>query len=342
MVLNNFSIENISLLDQKWGNSQALGSSGGDVTISFASENFIGQFDLFDSFIADQEFQTDIIKAFASWEKVANIRFLLVADSEEVDIRIGYADIDGPLGIVGQTHFPLTGPMEKVQILLDSSESFFSGVPTNDSELNLNYVVSHEIGHAIGIGHFEGSGSVMSQFYDASIASLSSEDILAAQTVYGLSNVDKTPVNRFFNKVTGGHFFTADPNESDIVLTHSNFREEGVGFEALLADNTSVENAIPIYRFYNVDVGSHFFTASEQEQNVLLDLNEFRFEGVAFNAFQDSSASTTPVYRFFNLQTGGHLFTTFEAEKDVLMESVGFRFEGVGFYAYSQEVLAAI
>lgn len=334
-----YSIESFVLLNQKWGVSQLPDSKGGDVSVSFASSNYTGQFATFDSFITDDNFKDDVIAGLSMWEEVANINFILTPDAPSVDIRFGFSNIDGPNGTLGEAFLPSSGPLTGVQIILDSQENWKTGLTNNPNDLSFRYVVSHEIGHGIGIGHSELDTAFMSQFYNAAISQLTPDDVAAAQTIYGSSNIEKVDISRFFNKINGGHFFTADINERNNVLENDNFRFEGVGFQSISMDNQFVENAVPVHRFYNSTAQSHFFTADEIEKNAIIHFEDFIYEGVGFNAFQENSVSKQAVHRFFNLETGGHLFTTFELERDTLMGSSNFRYEGIGFYAYDPEIV---
>ncbi|MBB55095.1 MAG: hypothetical protein CMF67_12055 [Magnetovibrio sp.] len=330
----NTNIQNFQLLNQKWGESQTLGTPGGQVTISFANSNFNGQRANFDHFITDKAFQNDILESLSMWEEISNISFILVNDSNSVDIRFGYAEIDGPTGIVGQTHLPVLGELAAVQIVLDFDENWVVGSEVNSDGLSVKAVNTHEIGHAIGIAHSPLDEALMSAFYNPAVTSLQEDDIAAARAIYGNSNIEKVDVNRFLNPANGGHFFTASLVERNVVLGNSNFEFEGIGFKALSPENLSVEGTSPVFRFYNSDVGSHFFTASLEERESVMSMENFSYEGIGFNAFDSETVSKTPVYRFFNLKTGGHLFTTFEAEREVLAENVDFRYEGIGFYAF--------
>jgi hypothetical protein len=337
--INKYSTENFVLLNQKWGGSQSLGVPGGNVSVSFAETNYTGQFDNFDSFITNADFKDDIISAFSMWEEVANINFILSPDAPTVDIRVGFVDIDGPNGVLGQTHFPSFGPMKNVQVVLDAGENWGAGLTIESNELSFRYVASHEIGHAIGVGHPAMDDALMSTFYNPSITNLQEDDILAVQAIYGASNIDRVDVNRFFNKINGGHFFTADQIERNNVLGIENFRFEGIGFEAISSNNNLVNGTVPVHRFYNESSQSHFFTADEIEKEAVMALDNYFYEGVGFNAFLSDTVSKEPVHRFFNLETGGHLFTTFQGERDVLMELPSFRYEGVGFYAYEDSMV---
>ena len=97
-------------------------------------------------------------------------------------------------------------------------------------------------------------------------------------------------------------------------------------------DKTGLE---PVYRFLNTNLGSHLFTAFEEEKDHLLSLSGFVFEGVAFRAFSSDSSSTVAVHRFFNAEIGGHFFTSNQVEMEAVSEMQQFRYEGEAFYAYS-------
>ena len=90
----------------KWGDSEVSGSSGGSVSYSFATQNFLDQFGVFDSFITDPAFQVEITGSLSSWENVADIKFILEPDSVTTDIRFGWREIDGANGVLGQTYYP--------------------------------------------------------------------------------------------------------------------------------------------------------------------------------------------------------------------------------------------
>jgi matrixin/uncharacterized protein DUF5648 len=330
----NFFTESFKIFGQKWGASQVSQTTGGTVTYSFAESNFGNQFADFDSFITEEAFQTDITSAFAVWEDVANVQFKLVSDSSAVDIRLGWGNLDGVGGTLGAAIVPSSGPLDGVIVRFDRDENWSTGGNSPSSKTDFVYVATHEIGHAIGIGHTSITDALMNEFYNSNISGLQADDIAAAEAIYGASNIEKIDVYRFLNSSVGGHFFTAETTEKDSVVAASVFQSEGVGFEALSQAATDVELSVPIYRFFNKTLGSHFFTANEEEKSQVMLLEGFGFEGVGFRAFDEDTASTEPIYRFFNTVTGGHFFTADENEKSIVMNLDGFRFEGIGFYAY--------
>ena len=74
---------------------------------------------------------------------------------------------------------------------------------------------------------------------------------------------------------------------------------------------------MPLYRFYNIKKGVHFYTASEAEKNnVVAKLSStYRLEGVAYSVSAAAVANSTPVHRFFNKKKGVHFYTADAAEK---------------------------
>jgi hypothetical protein len=72
------------------------------------------------------------------------------------------------------------------------------------------------------------------------------------------------------------------------VLSLGDFTFEGVAFKA--SDQKTVETQ-PVYRFFNSKAGGHFFTASEIEKEVVLSQKDFLFEGTAFYAFAETTAT---------------------------------------------------
>lgn len=88
---------------------------------------------------------------------------------------------------------------------------------------------------------------------------------------------------RFYNVKAGSHFYTASPDERDMVIARwSNiYNYDGPTYSV-----TSYAEAgkTPVYRFYNVKNGSHFYTADPGERdNVVARWSSiYKLEGVAF------------------------------------------------------------
>ena len=317
------------------GGDQAEGSSGGLVSYSFAAQNFPGQFNDFDSFITEESFREEITESFAAWENTADIRFQLVPDSDDVDIRFGWGILDGSGGVLGQATVPSFGALSGVIVIFDEDEDWFLGGDSPPDQIDFSSTAIHEIGHAIGINHSEKSQALMNASYSKTIFDLQPDDKEAVISIYGENDLAKVEVYRFFNSTAGGHFFTANQVEKDIIESSDTLQTEGVGFFAISATQSDKAGLQPVYRFLNANLGSHLFTAFEEEKDHLLSLSDFVFEGVAFRAFDSDSSTTEAVHRFFNTEIGGHFFTSNQIEMEAVSEMEQFRYEGEAFYAFS-------
>ena len=84
-----------------------------------------------------------------------------------------------------------------------------------------------------------------------------------------------------------------------------------------------------VYRFYNENKGTHFYTDSETEKDsVINNLPEYSFEGIAYNAMPEMSPGATQLYRFYNASKGYHFMTTGAEEAlNVIRNSIGNGFD---------------
>jgi hypothetical protein len=157
-------------------------------------------------------------------------------------------------------------------------------------------------------------------------------------TLYGsdLESLDPNTNNsiyRFYNTVTGTHFYTSFYNEMNYVLnTLPQFNYEGVAFYG--TSDSSAAGVSPVYRFYNYDTGAHFYTISEAEKDYILsNLPNYSFEGEAYYAYTTESPGTNALHRFFNTNTGTHFFTNSDLEKTNVQNTLPqYIYEGIVYY----------
>ncbi len=146
---------------------------------------------------------------------------------------------------------------------------------------------------------------------------------------------DTAPVYRFYNKSNGSHFYTASAAERDTVIAKwsATYQYEG---PAYTIKTTNPANSSPLYRLYNRKNGSHFYTASCAERDMIVSKwgDTYTYEGVVYNVAASSAAACTPVYRFYNTRNGSHFFTVSAAERDTVISKLGatYSYEGVCFY----------
>jgi uncharacterized protein (DUF1800 family) len=97
----------------------------------------------------------------------------------------------------------------------------------------------------------------------------------------------------------------------------------------------SAQTAVPVYRFFNIQTGTHFYTTSTNERDIVLSRwPQFLYEGPVFYAYLTATAETRPVYRFFDTATGTHFYTQSDAERDQFIATQkSYIFEGPVYYA---------
>jgi hypothetical protein len=183
----------------KWGDFTP-GTQGGQVNWSFASQNrtFGNATTSYEAYIIRDEFKQLIRDAFQSWENVANIDFVEVADGTSTQFVLGYDSIDGP-AMPGQSTIladaqqiaaprsinpgeppPTLFSVEGAIIRFDIAETW----TVNKTAVGDFYSTAvHEIGHAIGLGH-AGVNTVMSALA-SSVTDVAAGDIEGIQTLYG-------------------------------------------------------------------------------------------------------------------------------------------------------------
>ena len=136
-----------------------------------------------------------------------------------------------------------------------------------------------------------------------------------------------------------------DFSEREFLVETVSLGEFDTSFILLESTEPAIEEIAgeTVYRFFNPNAGVHFYTASEVERDVVLDLPNYSFEGESYSTVDPLSGEAEDVYRFFNTNTGVHLYTTDENERDFIIENLAdFTFEETAFSAYETEIEGAI
>lgn len=104
-------------------------------------------------------------------------------------------------------------------------------------------------------------------------------------------------------------------------------------------------DCIPIYRFYNIKEGSHFYTASIPEKHTLYSMTYlYRYEGIAGFASNSAYTGGLAIHRFYNKQTGTHFYTSNQVEASRVNDTMynTYRYEGITFYADAEQYYDSI
>ena len=174
----------------KWGATTALGTSGGIVEWSYNE----AQFDAL--FPSGTNYLSEINNAFSVWSSIADITFVNVTSGG--DIQLKTSPIDNQFDILAQalvfftpTSNPSVWSIVSSEITFDSLDFWKTDFGEPSDSFDLFQVLSHEIGHAIGIDHVSSDtiSALMNPFYTEGFRGLQADDIAAAQALYGLSAV---------------------------------------------------------------------------------------------------------------------------------------------------------
>ena len=92
---------------------------------------------------------------------------------------------------------------------------------------------------------------------------------------------------------------------------------------------------VPVYRFYKLKQGVHFYTASELERfEVKSNLSSvYRYEGIAYRVDSVDPDNIVPLYRFYSPKRGVHFYTASESEKNSVVAKLSavYTYEGVAY-----------
>lgn len=144
-------------------------------------------------------------------------------------------------------------------------------------------------------------------------------------------------VFRFFDRVHGTQFLTADAGEAAAAGGRGDLVGEGVGFLAVDPAARDV-HGVQVYRFFDRVDGTHFFTASASERDaVIVSRPDLVFEpNSTFVEHATQQSGDVAVYRFFETGNGTHFYTSSAQERaSIVAGRPDLVSEGVAFYAPS-------
>jgi hypothetical protein len=127
--------------------------------------------------------------AFETWAQVANVSFVETVNADEADVLIG--EQAQPIGWAFSNLIP--GParangfrqISKGAICFNPQRPWKDGFNGDKSVYDLNFTLTHEIGHILGLDHPSRRGQLMSFRYDEAVSGLTPGDIAGAAFMYG-------------------------------------------------------------------------------------------------------------------------------------------------------------
>ncbi len=178
----------------KWAQPGGLGSQV-VLTYSFTSTVTAGL-----NGITYAQIRSTVQEALAEWAQYAPLKFVEVPDSgpsfldgtgynagSYPTIRIGAKSIDGQYGALAYAYYPSTNGLGG-DLVLDTNELW--NTRPGGGRIDMLEVVTHELGHALGLGHETNTTAVMNPVYAGRFsgpgtAFLYQDDINGIRTLYG-------------------------------------------------------------------------------------------------------------------------------------------------------------
>lgn len=136
---------------------------------------------------------------------------------------------------------------------------------------------------------------------------------------------------------------TFDPRDPQIRAIEFRVDEHGWAIlDNLMIDSGIPAGSVPVHRFWSPVLLSHFYTISESERQMLVNLypDIWTYEGIGFRALpENGDPNAAPVYRFWSPVLQAHFYTIDEAERDVLIREFPdiWTDEGIAFYAFAED-----
>lgn len=131
--------------------------------------------------------------ALGEWAKAGKLKPARATSAASARIVAGIAKIDGPNGVLAQSYLPCGNTRQTPQEY-DTAEAW-------SNEWFCRIVVLHELGHALGIPHAPGKGSIMSPYYDPALKSLQAWDVAEIVKRYGAATPTPDPIPTPGNKI---------------------------------------------------------------------------------------------------------------------------------------------
>ncbi|PQO37964.1 M57 family metalloprotease [Blastopirellula marina] len=168
--------------------------------------------------LTQAEVEQAVADVLQTWADVIQVTFTQIATPNQRDsIDIEFGNIDGAGGTLAQAYFPddINPAVIAGDILVDVSEAWEIGNALGSAAFDLAYVLTHEVGHSLGLEHSDSPNSVMYDTVrpDQEFTGLSEEDIDAALALYAPAETQTTTTAPSDQDETPSEDPTDTPNE---------------------------------------------------------------------------------------------------------------------------------
>ncbi|KAF9552708.1 hypothetical protein CPC08DRAFT_646552, partial [Agrocybe pediades] len=145
------------------------------------------------------------------------------------------------------------------------------------------------------------------------------------------------PFFRLWQPQIKDDFYTTGVDEKNQAIAFLGYQDEGIA--GYLWPNTTApipNQAIPLYRLLNSQIGDHFYTTSAPERDNAVLNGGYTNQGIAGYVYSDTLCDGLPLYRLYSGKAQNHFYTMDAAERDnvVANDPDGYGFEKIAAYMF--------
>lgn len=132
----------------------------------------------------DDQWQAALREAWGYWQAVCGLTFEPTDTARMADVLHGVGAIDGGGKTLAWSELP-NGADTRLQQKYDSGERWAYGAVAGN-QIDIVAVATHELGHALGLGHDNAGGkALMDPYYSPQIRKPQPRDVARIQSLYG-------------------------------------------------------------------------------------------------------------------------------------------------------------